>query len=306
MPRTPLSRTPLVRVMALALSGVAVPPLRGTSLDGEGRFIEPRKSLAVTDQVILQRFPFSRVMGQLVAQSGDPDLTALHLFQQWWDSQNPRTDTGPGAARHCDDATVVDPLTGAVKPALNGFPYDCRPAPSEGIQAALDPFADEANSPDAYMPVGLFNRFDLAPFDGRHCGEYLIVFGRRSGVLDPSQRVLIIFEATLPNPAPARGLEGCYPVARFWAGLSWKRANARAAALESFYFNGLQETDRAGVPVTIGPVVHVDNYGQDPVRGGQVRTNQFMGNAVWNLREFKLVRGCAGCVDPPRLVPATA
>jgi hypothetical protein len=123
-------------------------------------------------------------------------------------------------------------------------------------------------------------------------------------VLDPSQRALVIFEATLPNPSPARGLEGCYPVAQFWARLSFRRPAARAEALEAFYFDGVLETDREGAPVAIGPVVHVDNYGQDRVRGGQVRTNQFMSTAVWNLREFKLTRGCAAC-GVPRFLPAT-
>ena len=79
--------------------------------------------------------------------------------------------------------------------ARNGYPYDCRPDPSEGAEATRDPFTDESTSLDAYVPIGLFNRFDLAPFDGTHCGEYRIVYPRRSGMSDTGRRNLIIFEA---------------------------------------------------------------------------------------------------------------
>jgi len=44
--------------------------------------VDPRRSLAVTDQAILERFPLQRVLDQLVAQSGVPGLTSLALFHQ--------------------------------------------------------------------------------------------------------------------------------------------------------------------------------------------------------------------------------
>src|SRR5687767_9777571 len=81
--------------------------------------IDVRRSLVVTEQAILERFPLKRVMEQLVAQSNVPGLTAKKLFQQWWDIFNPAP--GLGAGPHCNDQ--VDPTLG---PVINGFPYTCR------------------------------------------------------------------------------------------------------------------------------------------------------------------------------------
>jgi hypothetical protein len=165
---------------------------------------------------------------------------------------------------------------------MNGFPYACPRA--EGNQATVDPFINPTG-PNSYMPIGLFNRFDLAPTNGANCGEYRIVFARRGGQTD-GQRNLIIFEAMLPNPAPAQGLNGCRPVANFWATLTSNNdVAARAAALKSFYFNGLSG---------FMPVVHIDNYGNRASNTGQVRTNQFM-ESNWLLREFKLKKACSTC-----------
>jgi hypothetical protein len=44
--------------------------------------VDPRKSLAVTDQTILANFAFSRVMKQLVDQAHVPGMTELLLFQR--------------------------------------------------------------------------------------------------------------------------------------------------------------------------------------------------------------------------------
>ena len=249
--------------------------------------IDPRRSLVVTEQVILARFSFERVMNQLVAQSGVAGLTALALFHQWWDTQNPGP--GLGLGPHCDDE--VDDLD---NPILNGFPYTCRPDPAEGVQAGTDPFIDPDHD-NAYLPIGLFNRFDLAPGDGAHCGEYRIVYAKRSGILARRQRNLLIFEAILPNPRPNQELKGCKEIVDFWAKLSKTHdINKRADALERLYFQGLENVE---------PVVHVNHYGDNPNQAGQVRTNQFMQDfdppvedppRSWSLLEFKLKRTCSG------------
>jgi hypothetical protein len=68
------------------------------------------------------------------------------------------------------------------------------------------------------------------------------------------------FEAVLPNPQPELGLEGCRPVANFWASLSSEPdAMARATRLESFYFTGL---------TGFSPVVSANNYGNNATRRG--------------------------------------
>ncbi|WP_336243019.1 RCC1-like domain-containing protein [Corallococcus exercitus] len=241
-----------------------------------GVTLDPRRSLAVTEQAIVSTFTLKQVMDQLVAQSGVPGLTSLQLFRQLWDTQNPKPGLGLGG--HCNDQ-----VDGSGNPAFNGYPYLCRPA--EGSQVQVDPFADP-NSGNAYMAVGLFNRFDLAPVDGADCGEYRMVFAKRSGSSSSANRNFIIFEASLPNPAPAKGLEGCLAVARFWKDLSANGDLAsRAAALQQFYFQGLPG---------FRPVVHVDNYGAEAGRGtGQIRTNMFM-QSNWMLREFKLQKTCGG------------
>jgi hypothetical protein len=246
----------------------------------------------VTEQPILARFSLERVLAQLVARSGVAGATALGLFQQWWDTQNPGP--GLGLGPHCDDEV----LDGSG--ALNGYPYLCRPPPSEGGEAHADPFSDPDDNPGAYVPIGLFNRFDLAPGDGRHCGEHRIVYARRSGIADPNDRNLVIFEAVLPNPQPHRGLEGCRAIALAWANLSLiPRLDARADALERFYFEG------TGL---IPPVVDIAHFGDNAAGWGQIRTNQFMRASprIWSLREFKLVRACGaeGCTAVTML-PAT-
>jgi hypothetical protein len=247
--------------------------------------IDPRRSLAVTEKSILTRFPLQRVLTQLATQAGTPSITALQLFQQWWDTQNPKPPGPPSVAPHCDDS--VDPLLGSV---VNGFPYLCRYG-AEGAQATCDPFAPA--SACAYIPIGLFNRFDQAPENGAHCGEYRIVYAKESGVTSTSDRNLLIFEAVLPNPHPQQGIKGCQQIVDTWSDLSTVNdVQARATALEHFYFDG------SGV---VGPVISVTNFGDNPLGVGQIRTNQFSNTTTgWSLREFKLLRKCTGgtCTAP--------
>jgi hypothetical protein len=245
------------------------------------RTIDPRRSLAVTEAPILARFSLQRVLDQLAGQSGVAGLTSVSLFQQWWDIMNPKPGLGRGA--HCDDQ--VDATLG---PVLNGFPYTCRPAPSEGAQATCDPFT--AGSPCAYIPIGLFNRFDLMPENGAYCGEYRIVYGKQSGIANTDDRNLVIFEAAVPNPLPLLGLEGCRSIVEFWASLSdIDDVETRAAKLEAFYFQGLL----IAVP-PVPAVIRIEHFGDNSAGRGQIRTNQLSNPTprIWSLREFKLKRTC--------------
>jgi hypothetical protein len=243
--------------------------------------VDVRRSLVVTEQPILERFSLERVLEQLAQQSEVPGLTALALFNQWWDTQNPGPGLGTGA--HCDD--VSDPDLGTT---LNGYPYLCRPGPSEGSQASCDPFAP--GSACAYIPIALFNRFDQAPEDGTNCGEHRIIFAKASGVADSANRNTLIFEARMPNPAPTQGLKGCRKIVDVWAKLSDEAdLERRADALEIFYFDGQG---------TLPPVISVEHFGANPESLGQVRTNQFVSTDTgWSMREYKLAWQCdaAGC-----------
>ncbi|KAB2897602.1 MAG: hypothetical protein F9K40_12615 [Kofleriaceae bacterium] len=253
--------------------------------------IEPRRSLAITEQPILARFSLERVLDQLIAGSGVTGLTSTALFQQGWDVFNPGP--GLGAGPHCDD--TIDPELG---PVLNGYPFTCRPAPSEGAQASCDPFA--AGSACAYIPIGLFMRFDLAPEDGRHCGEYRIVYAKESGRTEGQNRNLVILEAAMRNPHVNQGLRGCRKLVQAFAELSDEPdLEARADVLEDIYFDGHREFD---------PVVLWSNFGDNPLDAGQIRTNQFMqpdAPRVWSLRELKLRKVC-GATCTLQLVPVTA
>lgn len=288
-------RLGVVGAATLAMSACAVdPPALGVDEQRAQASppIDARRTLAITDAPILARFPLQRVLDQLIDTSGVTGQSSLALFQQWWDVFNP----GPGLSLgpHCDDTSDLD-----LGPTLNGFPYSCRPAPAEGGQAACDPFSDP-DSPCAYIPIGLFMRFDLAPEDGRHCGEYRIVYAKQTGRPGGSDRNLVIFEAALRNPHVNQGLRGCQKYVRAWAELSLEPdLEARADALEAMYFDGYREFD---------PVVQWSNFGDNPLGAGQLRTNQFVQPTtprVWSLRELKLRKVC----DPAcRLVvaPVTA
>lgn len=309
-----LSRTLIGAAAALAAIHAGADPLLSSERRGLGAqplvggggtvVIDARKSLAVTDKVILSRFSLFETMDTLIARSGSPIRSfgdTSDLFRRWWDTQNDHAHLqflDDAWLRHCDDPSFSSSFTPP-------FPYECPRAEGAEATAANDPFGRIIGAGRAgYFPVGLFNRFDLAAVDGADCGEYRIVFARNSGKVDGGNRNLIIFEAVLPNPAPGLGLMGCLPVAQFWHDLGTMSASARASALHGFYFDGLPG---------FSPVVHPDNYGAGPAGRGQIRTNQFMAPAPgstavqeWMLREFKLRRACptpSSC--ELRVVPTT-
>ena len=197
---------------------------------------------------------------------------------------------------HCDDE-----VDGGGNPILNDFPYTCRPDPAEGgqihpIRLKIPTPTPMRTSPSGSSTVLTWRR------QGDHCGEYRIVYAKRSGIEDARERNLLIFEAILPNPHPNQGLAGCKKIVDYWAKLSKEDdVEKRANDLEKLYFKGLGNVE---------PVVHVRHYGDNPQKAGQVRTNQFMQpsrpSPVWSLREFKLIRTCnrEGCTAM-RFIPVT-
>lgn len=239
------------------------------------------RSLVVTDAAILARFGFDRTMSALRStalgsgQTFTRGETRLAIYQRWMRS------FGVGADG-CDRASV-DP---------NDYGLVCPRAP-EAKLATVDPFAAGANV--SFVPVGLFNRFDLMPGDGAHCGEYRVVYAMRTRAGAPlAGRGFIIFEAALPNPSPELGVDGCLPVAEFWQQLTDDgSAVSRGAKLDAFYYGG------TAIPGVV-PVIRAANYGLVDAAGtpaqrrrvGQIRTNFFVDNREWQLREFKLRSSC--------------
>ena len=226
-------------------------------------------SFVVTDPVILDRFPLRRVLDQLASFSGTGS-TADSIWKQWWLSQRERTGGDPGQWPFCDD-------NGAT---INGFPIECPRAESDIASIPIE----------SHGPVALFNRFDLMPLDGHHCGEYRIVYAMNAPRTEGGigGRNFVIFEGVLPNPRPDCGPAACQEVAQFWQALTTEPdMSVRADALDEFYFKGICEFE---------PVVKPEHYGLDCRTGGgygqgcgQIRTNQFV-DRPWNLREFTLRR----------------
>ena len=252
---------------------------------------DPRKSIFVTDLAIMKLFSFDELMETLVRESGSKTLTKELLFQQWWDTANRKTDFNLAYGGPNCDAMLSNG-----SPSLNGFPYTC--PRDEGQQIMFNAFGQ--STPATYTAIALSNRFDLTtlPEDGgTDCGEYRIVFERRSGISDALDRNLIIFEAVLPNPQPhAHSLSGCRVVQEFWEDLSDLPINERAKRLHDFYYKGIPRAH-------VEPVVKWTHYGSSTKQAlGQVRTNQFMpvpnhealppppNHGNWMLREFHIVK----------------
>lgn len=254
--------------------------------------IDASRSLLVTDASALAPFSLQAVLDQLRASASATGQTSLQLYRQWWDLNNDAAHAQTGGA-HCDDQK-----NSSGQATVNGFPIEC--PRQEGVLAATNPF--QLTSPDSYVPVALVNRFDLAKSDGSDCGEYRVIFGKKSGQssspIPGTDRNLLIFEASLPNPAPSAGVAGCAAIARFWAGLSTDAsASSRASKLQQFYFSGVTE---ACSGTQIAPVLHYEHFAGGG--HGQVRTNQFMNSRdyfgqgalgqPWELREYFLTRAC--------------
>ena len=273
---------------------------------------DPRKSILITDQSVLQSFSLFEVLQTLIKSAGTSTQTPLQAFQQMFDTENV-ADGGPGI--HCtptaQDTAALFPndTAGRTAGSLNGWPIQC--PRGEGEEATRNPFAPfDAGSnnpvlPDGgldfvdisdwnYEPITLSNRFDLAPADGSNCGEYRINFARLSAT-QPSgfgseERNFIAFEARLPNPSPSLGLKGCQPIVSFWQSLSSLSPSARAAQLHAFYITGI-----GGIG---GPVIDWRNFGsRGGLEAGQVRTNSFLffppnPTADWSPREFLIQETC--------------
>jgi hypothetical protein len=125
------------------------------------------------------------------------------------------------------------------------------------------------------LPTAIFNRFDLSSSSGKHCGEYRIVYHKKS---DTSGRFFLIFEARYPNPKPNEGLSGCFAVADFWQKIGQKTKAQALVELEKFFYQGLQHGG-VNLPAAI-------NFAHYTHGTGQVRSNQFV-DSPWQLREFK-------------------
>mgnify|MGYP001195748415 CR=1 FL=1 len=131
----------------------------------------------------------------------------------------------------------------------------------------------EGEGLDAWFPMAMVNRLDLAPADGANCGQQRMIFG--NNVFNGASRMFIIIEAQLPNPNPECGVDACRPIAEFWNSLTAvDDPFARGAMLADAFLN-------SGVG-SFPAFMNSEHLGPD---GGQVRTNNF-NDFTWTLREF--------------------
>jgi len=252
--------------------------------------LDVRKSIFVTDVAILKSFTLEELMEKLVKDDASHSQTRESLFEQWWDTANPKTTFNlPFGGPNCDSGL------------LNNFPYKC---PRDEGQQVLSGALGTA-TPVAYTAIALSNRFDLATppsKGGRDCGEYRIVFERNSGAQNAFDRNLIIFEAVLPNPSPSQNsLHGCRKIQDFWEKLSNPGFSVatRATLLHDFYYKGLPGYE---------PVVKATHYGSATSKAtGQIRTNQFMAGSgnhgPWLLREFHIQFVGQGSKKVEKIIP---
>ena len=164
----------------------------------------------------------------------------------------------------------------------SGLTFSVTPRAGEGALLAHD-LLDPQNA-ESMVPVGLFNRPDLAPGDLSNCGEYRIVYAKQNPTGDRDNRFLVIFEAALPNPDPNFSVAGCQEVAQFWDGLRTMTDAQAAPLLADFYYKGGKLPSGTQ---EFQPVVDYRHYG---LLGGQVRGNAFVkpGTQPWHLRQWTI------------------
>jgi hypothetical protein len=197
----------------------------------------------------------------------DPEL----LYQQIIDSYASEENASLDGAVHCGDETTDG------QPSLNGFPIEC-----DRVEHAHFDALDE------WFATAFVNRLDLAPQNGAHCGQQRMVFTNPRGF----QRIFMILESQIPNPAPELGIQGCAPLAQFWLDQNdIADPVARGSRLRDAFLTGSPELAAEG----FGPFYSPSNL---TVGSGQIRTNNF-NQDPWTLREFKLaVAGQALTVLP--------
>jgi hypothetical protein len=240
--------------------------------------IDIMRSMVIVDPNILQAFDFQRVLQTLVDRSGATATTPLSLYQQWFDTQNPKPGLAVANAPHCDDF-VTDG-----KPSFNGFERRC--PTSEGMLAKTDPFAGHD-----YTAIGITNRFDLTPVDGSNCGQYRIIYAK-TAPQEGSLKLHVIFEAVLPNPWPQLGTAGCRAAAQYWADLSTiDSVTERRARVERFFFDGVDGYEPVLMPSHFAPET------------GRIRTSQLSPvNPFPRFYQFNLQRDGARLLVVPGLL----
>jgi hypothetical protein len=222
--------------------------------------LDPERVLIEINTEALANMDLRTVLNALGANEG-MSTNGLDLYHQIIDSYATADQGRLMGGIHCGDETTNG------EPTLNGYPIECN---------RVERF--QFDNIDEFFATAFMNRIDLMPENAAHCGQQRMIFANNA-----QNRMFVIVEAQIPNPRPELGVEGCRPLARFWA-----NANAidnpfvRGARLEEAFLVGHPELEEAG----FGPFFTGTNL---TVGSGQIRTNQF-DQDPWTLREFKLAQ----------------
>jgi hypothetical protein len=232
----------------------------GLGIGCNGRLlIDPRRTLIETNVEALAEITMSGILTRAALSSdlvGDPDFTYARLVDSFTTAESAKLAGGS----YCDD-TLVDGV-----PSLGGYPIQCPRAESEQIDDI-----------DSWFAVAAVNRFDLAAADGSDCGEQRLILASAA-----QGRMLVIFEARIPNPDPSCGIAACRPIVDFWVALSsiddpvQRNHQLRLAFLDGHptLTEAGFEPFMSGVNLTFGT--------------GQIRSNSRVDDP-WTLREFRFV-----------------
>jgi hypothetical protein len=217
-----------------------------------------RRGVIETNLDALQGLTLRGTLDAALANSGASasGVTSTDVYHAIIDSYSTGALGRDPAAAHCDDQ-VTDG-----QPSLNGFPLQCPRLESQQF----------ANL-DAWFPLAMVSRLDLAPADGENCGQQRMIFANNTS--NGNSRMFMILEAQVPNPNPECGVDACRPVAEFWSSLTdIADPVVRGQMLQDAFLS------RGVGP--FGPFMNADHLGP---QGGQVRTNNF-NDFQWTLREF--------------------
>ena len=205
--------------------GASCDPTRSVASDGS--------ALLERDPAALAAFSLERVLVAADRDREGASLTPLELLQRLLDTMNTSQLGAFTDNVHCNDS--------ANAAFSNAPPADCPRA--EGVLATSAAAADAATHSDSFVPVAVVNRFDLAPRDFPTCGEFRLVFAKRSGQTDPRNRLLLIFESVLTNASLASPAAGRLRSSGR-ASRPVPSAAERGARLEQFLFDGMRRIFR--------------------------------------------------------------
>jgi hypothetical protein len=167
------------------------------------------------------------------------------------------------------------------------------------------------DDPNEMLPVALFNRLDLAPADFSNCGEFRIVYAKRSVAPDgtvpqATDRLTLIFEAALTNPDPSGGAAACQSVYRLWKSFSAANPDGTVQTSDAQIGAMVDNLYYVGGPIDgsapFEPVLYFRHFG---LPSGQVRANAFVRQAdlPWHLRQWRVIFDANTPTIPPVFEP---